>query len=173
MTQTKLGWIVHGMITNSGISLESLAIVNTCCEHDDNLHDLVKTFMTLDNFGVLNTNTDRRNSEEKRLSIAKMEETIKLNGQHYEFGLPYKPEREGFSESRPVAFHKMKCIEQKKSKLGLVEQYNEKVSEIVRKGYADVVQDMRDLKGKTHLWYLLHQRWRSEKFKSWQHRKKL
>jgi hypothetical protein len=43
MTKTKLGWIVHRMITNSGTSLESVAFVKTCCEHDDNLHDLVNS----------------------------------------------------------------------------------------------------------------------------------
>jgi hypothetical protein len=50
MTKTKLGWIVHGVIRNSRTSLDSVAFVNTCCEHDDNLHDLVKPFMTLENF---------------------------------------------------------------------------------------------------------------------------
>jgi hypothetical protein len=79
---------VLGIITDvtqngcSFTSLESIAIVNTCCEHDDNL---VKTFMTLYNFGVL----------------------IKLNGQHYEIGLPYKPKRKYFPESRSVVFHRM------------------------------------------------------------------
>jgi hypothetical protein len=105
------------MITNSETSLESVAIVNTCCAQHDNLHD--------------------------------------------------------FPDSRPVACHRLRCTERKIAKLDLVEKYNKKVSDYVKKGYADVVQDIRDLEGRKNLWYLPHQPWRSGKFKSWRHRKGL
>jgi DNA-binding cell septation regulator SpoVG len=100
-----------------------------------------------------------------------MEENITLNAQHYDVGLPYVREREHFPDSRQIAFHIIRCKERKITRLDLVEQYNEKVSEYVKKGYADVVQDIRVLKGRTNLWYLPHQRWRSGNFKSWRHRK--
>jgi hypothetical protein len=67
ITKTKLGWIVHG-----GDNGSQEAIVNICCEErDDDLHDWVKMFMSLEKFGVVVTNTDRRKSDEERLSFKK------------------------------------------------------------------------------------------------------
>jgi hypothetical protein len=61
ITKTKLGWIVHGG-NNGGSTQET--IVNICCEErDDDLHDCVKKFMSLENFEVMVTNIDRRKSE--------------------------------------------------------------------------------------------------------------
>jgi hypothetical protein len=90
----------------------------------------VKTFILLDNFGVLNILIlIGVNLKKTDWSITKKEETIKLNGQHYEVRLPYKPEQEYFLDSRPVTFHRMRCTDRKIAKLDLVEQYNKKVSE--------------------------------------------
>jgi hypothetical protein len=53
ITKTKLGWIVHG-----GDNGSQEAIVYICCEErDDDLHDWVKMFMSVENFGVVVTNT--------------------------------------------------------------------------------------------------------------------
>jgi hypothetical protein len=55
-----------------------------CEERDDDLQDYVKNVMSLENFGVVATNIDRRKSEEKRLSLKMMADTIQDFGKRYE-----------------------------------------------------------------------------------------
>jgi CO dehydrogenase/acetyl-CoA synthase beta subunit len=77
------------------------AIMNICCEErDDDLHDYVKKFMSLENFGVVVTNIDRRKSEEKRLSLKMIADTVQNVGKRYEVGLPYQNNVDPFPESR-------------------------------------------------------------------------
>jgi hypothetical protein len=74
ITKTKGGWTVHGG-NNDGTTQE--AIVNICCEErDDDLRDCVKNIMWLENFGVVVTNIDRRKSEEEKLFLKMMADTI-------------------------------------------------------------------------------------------------
>jgi hypothetical protein len=53
------------------------------------LHQLVESYMTLENFGVITTSTDRRKSEEERSALEQMEKSITKVGNHYEVCLPY------------------------------------------------------------------------------------
>jgi hypothetical protein len=58
--------------------------VNICCEErDDHLHDCMKKFMSLENFGVMVTNIDRQKSEEERLSLKMMADTIQNIGEYW------------------------------------------------------------------------------------------
>jgi hypothetical protein len=61
------------MINSCSESVDNFAIVNTCCENDEDLHEIVKKLMPMENFGVLHSNVDQSKSEKERLSIAKME----------------------------------------------------------------------------------------------------
>jgi hypothetical protein len=75
ITKTELGWIVHG---GDNVGSIQEAIVNFCCEKsDDILHGCVKKFMSLENFGMMVKNIDRRKSEEERLSLKNLKDFIK------------------------------------------------------------------------------------------------
>jgi hypothetical protein len=51
--------------------------MNICCEErDDDRHDCMKKFMSLKIFGVMVTNIDRQKSEEERLSLKMMADTL-------------------------------------------------------------------------------------------------
>jgi hypothetical protein len=63
ITKTKLGWILHGC--NNNVSTQE-AILNICCED----------VMSLKHFGVAGTKIDRRKSEEKKLCLKMMADTI-------------------------------------------------------------------------------------------------
>jgi hypothetical protein len=70
MSKTKLGWIIHGLV--AGLRKEELGIVNIICEEADNtLHEAVKQFMTIHNFGITASQIDRRKPEEERLAQKK------------------------------------------------------------------------------------------------------
>jgi hypothetical protein len=100
----KLGWIVHG--SNNGGSIQE-AIVYICCEErDDDLDDCVENFMSLENLGVVATSIDRRKSEEKRLSLKMMTDTIQNVGERYEVALPYQNDVDPFPERRSTALHR-------------------------------------------------------------------
>jgi hypothetical protein len=74
ITKMKLSWIVCG-VDNGGFTQE--AIENICCEERDaDLHDCVKKLMSLKIFAVVVTKIDRRKSEEERLSLKMMANTI-------------------------------------------------------------------------------------------------
>jgi hypothetical protein len=95
ITKTKIGWIVHG--GDNGDTTQK-AIVNICCEErDDDLHDCVKKFMWLENFGVVVTNIDRRKSEEERLFLKMMADTIQNVGKN-EVALPHQNDVNPFPE---------------------------------------------------------------------------
>jgi hypothetical protein len=154
MTKTEFEWIVHGMINSCQEGVDSVAIVNTCCEDDEDLHEIVKKFMSMENFGVLYSSVDRRKSEEERLSIAKMEESIQKDEQHYVVGLPYICGDVEFPDNWTTAMNKQRCTERKLVKFGLYQQYDEKIAEYVQNGYADAVYAVENLLGRSNLWYL-------------------
>jgi hypothetical protein len=87
--KTKLGWVIHGPAGNYQEFHSS--IVNLCCEkNDEDLHQLVKSCMTLENFGVITTPTDRRKSEEERSAPEQMEKSITKVGNQLKFTLLYE-----------------------------------------------------------------------------------
>jgi hypothetical protein len=68
ISKTKLGWVMHGLAGNYQEYHSS--IVNVCCEeNDEDIHQLVKSYMTFENCGVVTTSTDRRKSEEERSAL--------------------------------------------------------------------------------------------------------
>jgi hypothetical protein len=89
ISKTKLGWVIHGPAGNYQKNHSS--IVNLCCEeNDEDLHQLVKSCMTLENFGLITTPTDRRKSEEERSALEQMEKSITEIGNHYKVCLLYE-----------------------------------------------------------------------------------
>jgi hypothetical protein len=112
--------------------------------------------MSLENFGVVATNIDRRKSEEERLSLKMIGDTIQNARERYEVALPFQNDVEPFPESRSTALHRLKCIERKLEKIGLVHKYDEKIAEYVDKGYAEKNEDLGDLCNRPKLWYIPH-----------------
>jgi hypothetical protein len=96
ITKTKLGWILHGC--NNIVSTQE-AILNICCED----------VMSLKNFGVVVTKIDCRKSEEERLSLKMMADSIQNVGERFEAALPYRNDVEPFTESRSTALNRLKC----------------------------------------------------------------
>jgi hypothetical protein len=72
-----------------------MVIVNICCEErDDDLH----ANLTLENFGVVMTNIERRKSGEERLSLYMLTDTIQNVGE--QSALPYPNDVDPFPEFR-------------------------------------------------------------------------
>jgi hypothetical protein len=114
MNKTKLGWIIHGLVATS--RKEDLGIVKICCEEADNtLHETVKQFMAIENFGVKVSKIARRKSEKERLAQKMMEKTIEFIGDRYSVGLPYV-EAVKFPESYKNAIYRLKCTERRLEK---------------------------------------------------------
>jgi hypothetical protein len=105
-----------------------------CCEeNDESLYQLVKSYMTLEHFGVITTTTDRRKSEEESSAQEQMEKSITKVGNHYEVCLPYG-EFDVMPHNEAVAYQRLRCTERKLSKIKMENQYNQKIQEYVTKG---------------------------------------
>jgi hypothetical protein len=112
-----------------------------CGENNEDLHQLVKNCMTLENFGVIATPTDRRKSEEERSALEKMEKSITKVGNHYEVCLPYG-EFDVMPTNEAVAYQRLRCIRRKVSNIKMETQHNQKIQEYVRR--------------RNNLWFLPH-----------------
>jgi hypothetical protein len=88
----------------------------SCEENNEDLHQLVKSSMTLENFGVIATPTDRQKSEEERSALEQMEKSITKVGNHYEVCLPYQ-EFDVMPTNEAVAYQRLRCIRRKVSKI--------------------------------------------------------
>jgi hypothetical protein len=109
------------------------SIVNVCCEeNDESLYQLVKSYMTLEHFGVITTTTDRRQSEEESSAQEQMEKSITKVGNHYEVCLPYG-EFDVMPHNEASAYQRLRCTERKLSKIKMENQYNQKSKNTWRK----------------------------------------
>lgn len=157
LTLTKIGWTIHGPA--KGVTMESEKIVsaNICCEKSlDDLNDLVKKQMSLENFGVVATSTDRQKSEDDRKAVELAESTIKNIGSRYEIGLPFVNREDKFVESYTTAFHRLQCTERKISKDHIVDGYQQTIDSYLQKGYAEKVEPEKIAVERQRMWYLPH-----------------
>lgn len=66
LSKTLIGWVIHGP-TNSTNMSNSPERIFTCCETDySRLHDEVKSYFTVENFGVTTNKGKHRSSEDER-----------------------------------------------------------------------------------------------------------
>jgi hypothetical protein len=97
-----------------------------CEENNEDLHQLVKSCMTLENFGVIATPTDHRKFEEERSVLEQMEKSITKVGNHYEVCLPYG-EFDVMPNNKAVAYQRLRCTGRKVSKFKIETQHNQKI----------------------------------------------
>lgn len=116
--RTQLGWVVQGPTyksdTTSDIKRYSL---NMCiCQTNDNeLHQMVKNYFTLENIGTKIPETILESKEIQRAKEILQSTTIK-KGNSYETGLLWKHDDVKLPESYGMALKRLKCLEAKMAK---------------------------------------------------------
>lgn len=135
-TKTRLGWIVHGQrqTRQSSNVHQHLHVCN--CYPDAVLHDQVKAFFSLENFGVRAPEMALESSDMKRARKI-MNSTTVRSGNRYETGLIWKFDEVKFPDSFHMASRRFMCLESKMSKDStLAKKLHELIDGYQTKGYA-------------------------------------
>lgn len=155
-TRTRLGWTVHGNTRNSYVtSAESIANPHSSvCPYNspdyDRIHQEVKDFFTLENFGVKANYTMNSKDDEKALELLKRHTKRTEHG--FETALLWRYDTVELPDSYGMAIRRLQCLE--KHKPEWIEVINQTVIDYCRKGYVSKleVKDRIEVNPKT--WYL-------------------
>ncbi|XP_062703599.1 uncharacterized protein LOC134286050 [Aedes albopictus] len=154
ISKCSLGWVVHGpmMVSTGG---DYPGTVNLCCEAEENLHDLVTSYILLENMGVVISKPDRQRSEDDRRALAIMEQSTRFVDGQFVVNLPYKSSTP-FPESKKMALSRLKCTERKIAKMGIAGKYADIMQDYLDKKYAVAVSDAELELPRDNIWYLPH-----------------
>ena len=95
-------------------------------------------------------------SQEDRLAMKTMENTLTKEGKHYKLGLPWHSEDVRLPNNRPVAEARLKHLKRKlQSDVMLFEKYRDTLKDYIEKGYAREIDAYEDSK-EGRIWYLPH-----------------
>lgn len=127
-----LGWYVANTKADKA-SCEFLAMA--LAQEDDHLHEMIKDFFSVENFGVKYTANSHRSKEDK-VALAMMEaNTVKEDGR-WETSLLWKEEGLKMPESKSTALRNLKFMERKMdSDAALAELCVGKFEDYIAKGY--------------------------------------
>jgi Pao retrotransposon peptidase/Family of unknown function (DUF5641)/Protein of unknown function (DUF1759)/Integrase zinc binding domain len=156
LSKCHLGWAVHGPIMTTS-NLPKFEKVHFCCEQAaDDLHQEVKDYFRIENFGVALAKEEKERSAEDRKAVQIAEQTLTKTVDRYEIGLPWKDDDVVLPDSRQMAEQRLQCLERKLNRdAELKQKYCDKIDELFEKGYAREV-DMEQLEMAKHTWFLPH-----------------
>ena len=110
--KTRLGWIVCGP-TSANMTSNYLNLHICSCERrDEELHQLVKGFFGLENFGTRPIIKLPQSVDEARASYILKNSVLFENGR-YEAGILWRDDVESIPDSRSMAYSRMICLERK------------------------------------------------------------
>lgn len=146
---TPLGWVLHGSHTRAlGHRVNFIRHANT----DDDLHDLVKEYITMDNMEV-KPKKPFNDPEEKALRILQQHTKRTPEGK-YQTALLWREENVKMPDNYDSALNRLIGVEKKIDKdPELKKRYSEQMEALVSKGYAEPAPPTT-LKHRT--WYLPH-----------------
>lgn len=159
--KTRLGWVVCGpkkRVEGPKNVANFHYHLHTCeCEtfaSDQDLHNLVKTFYTTEEFGVKVEAGIAESDEEIRAKNI-MEKTIQRNGNQFEIGLLWKNDNVCLPNSLPMALKRWNCLERKlKADIALANAFTEKIEDYLAKGFCRVLSKEEAEKQTPRTWYL-------------------
>ncbi|XP_062715911.1 uncharacterized protein LOC134291768 [Aedes albopictus] len=156
-TKTRLGWTVYGEIPGEAPSKEHCQY--HMCEAkrspDDELHDLVKEFFSVENVGVAVTPVLKGSDEIRSRKILE-DTTVRLPSGRFQTGLLWKYDHIEFPDSKPMAVHRLKSLERRLLRNPeLFENLKQQIVEYVKKGYAHkITQEEIANSDPERTWYL-------------------
>lgn len=155
--KTRLGWVVQGPNDRKMQSDSTNTFSLNSCEcqsTDDNLHQLVKRYFSLDSFGVKVPDRIVESRELARARVILESSTIK-NNCHYEVNLMWRNDEITLPDSYEMAKRRLECVESKMKKNPiLADRLCNYIKEFVNKGYIRKLnREEREIRG-PRTWYL-------------------
>lgn len=155
--RTRLGWTIHGYHHHQEVPANRPEIncFHHCqCKPDAALHNLVKDFFSLENFGVQASKVPPASIETKR-ALSILESTTTRTDQRYETGLLWRYDKFDFPDSKPMARRRLECLEKKmRSDIDLDVNLRQQMQDYVNKGYARKLTAEEDAQKRQNVWYL-------------------
>ncbi|XP_021951215.1 uncharacterized protein LOC110848334 [Folsomia candida] len=129
--RTKLGWMVIGNLNPYNKQHYSFLM-----REEDDLHHIVKDFMSNESFGTLPSNSKPRNKEDVRAQSI-LDSTLRRVQDGWEVGLLWREDDVTLPDSKPLALHRLMQMERKMDRdATFANQYVTRIEEYVGKGFA-------------------------------------
>ncbi|XP_053969225.1 uncharacterized protein LOC128870597 [Anastrepha ludens] len=150
--KTRLGWTIFGGGNNQSKG-NGLNLHKCDCESDNNLHELVKSFMLNENIGISVPKVNPVSMEDQR--AIEILGNCELHEGQYTASLLWSNDNVRLPDSLPTALSRFKCLERKlSSNPELQRNMQEQIDNLVKKNYAtklpnEAINDRGD-----KIWYL-------------------
>ncbi|XP_053968820.1 uncharacterized protein LOC128870244 [Anastrepha ludens] len=150
--KTRLGWTIFGGGNNQSKG-NGLNLHKCDCESDNNLHELVKSFMLNENIGISVPKVNPVSMEDQR--AIEILGNCDLHEGQYTASLLWSNDNIRLPDSLPTALSRFKCLERKlSSNPELQRNMQEQIDNLVKKNYAtklpnEAINDRGD-----KIWYL-------------------
>ncbi|XP_062535245.1 uncharacterized protein LOC134204441 [Armigeres subalbatus] len=154
-TKTRLGWTIYGKAEGLAVASEHLLHHICACTTDQQLHNSVKDFFSIENVGV--ALVPQVEAEEDRRSREILEKTtIRTASGRFQTGLLWKFDCVEFPDNRYVAEKRLACLERSLAKKpNLYANVRQQILDYQTKGYAHKLTDEESSSSAPKkVWYL-------------------
>ncbi|XP_055622739.1 uncharacterized protein LOC129766247 [Toxorhynchites rutilus septentrionalis] len=155
--KTRLGWTVCGGANENDTPNLVHSIFHICpCENrsDDDLHQAMKRYFSLDSLGVVKSGTSLLSRDEQRAQSL-LQSLTKFTGTRFETGLLWRYDEVRLPDSRAMAMRRFQCLEKRLMRdASLAAVLQQKISDYLRKGYIRKLSEEELIRPNRRTWYL-------------------
>ncbi|XP_055591192.1 uncharacterized protein LOC129743240 [Uranotaenia lowii] len=158
--RTRLGWIVFGPCSTTSHPTTNFTAhhsihVCSCCEQSDaDLHNMVKTYMSLDSTGVMSSVKPLLSKDDERAEQL-LKSLTRVKGKRMETGLLWRCDDVRLPDSKPMAMRRLICLEKRMQRdPALAEAVKEKIRDYERAGYIEKLTKNQLAEKFDRVWYL-------------------
>ncbi|XP_046577994.1 uncharacterized protein LOC124285766 [Haliotis rubra] len=163
-TKTRLGWILWNVVRNSesehgncGLTVMRTDVIKIKeAENMRELDQLVRQNMNIE-FPEKGVQDRKEMSQEDKLFLKKVENSVEMKDGHYHIQLPFRNENIEMPDNHDYALKRLNSLRKKFEKnTQFYRDYSEFMMKVVSKGYAEKVpeEELQGPKGKT--WFIPH-----------------
>ncbi|CAG7727180.1 unnamed protein product, partial [Allacma fusca] len=156
MTKTKLGWLVHGPMSQykQKVVKEQTNLVNDSDPAGD-LRKLMEHYFSIESLGI--KLSPFRPSQEDERALGILNRTTKRIGKHFQTGLLWKVDGLELPESKMAAERRLRSIEKRMDRdPKFAKEYCLKMEHFLQQGYARATTSDELATGGNRLWFLPH-----------------
>lgn len=154
-SRTRLGWSVHGprngSTTNEHVNVHQFEICPHHNELDNEIHQRVKEYFSVENFGVQANSKINLESKDNERALEMLNRLSRKKNGRFETGLLWKSNNVVLPDSYPMALKRLVSLERQSPEM--VQILGAKVADYVAKGYARKLTQ-KELEYDGPVWYL-------------------
>lgn len=155
-TRSRLGWSLYGCISSKASSSVSMNPHGVMCpyqsQRDEVLHQMVKEFFKIENFGVQVNNQLNECSKEDERALALLEKFTVRKNDRYEASLLWKYDKFELPSSYGMAMKRLVGLE--KHKPDVISSINDIIQDYISKRYARKLSEAEKKTVNAKTWYL-------------------